>query len=317
MPSALILGITGYAGSVLARALVRRGWDVRGVGRSDSAAGDLEALGVSVEIADVGEPQELDGIGRPGDHVFYLVGSVSGDRRWIERVGLHGVRNTEAALADVGVASLVVVHTLAAYGRGSADTITETSPLAPTSALGRVSVQAERHLRQAHADYGLPVRFVRAGTIYGPGRRTVRALRNRRLRVIGGGRNVSSRIHVQDLAAILAAVAERGRSAEVYLAVDDRPVSLRTYFDHLADKAHAPPPASTPRWLARAMVAGFGLTSAISRSHAPLGHSLYALVTANCACSNAKIRTELGVRLRFPSYVEGVDDLLRREASDA
>ena len=316
MPSALIFGITGYAGSALARHLVRRGWSVRGIGRSESAAEDLEALGVEVEIADVGEPEELEGLGRPGDHVFYLVGSISGHPDWTERVGLDGVVNVEAALAEAGIASFVLVQTLAAYGRGSDETITEESPSQPNSQLGRVSLLAERHLREALSRRGFPARFVRAGTIYGPGRRTVDALRRKRLRMLGGGRNLSSRIHVDDLATVLAAVAERGRSGEVYLAVDDQPVSLASYFDHLAERADAPAPGSTPKWLARAMIMGFGLSSKITKGHAPLGHNLYALVTGNYACSNAKIRHELGVRLTYPTYVEGVESLLADEGDD-
>jgi nucleoside-diphosphate-sugar epimerase len=317
MPQALIFGITGYAGSALARQLVRQGWAVRGIGRSESAADDLESLGIEVEIADVGEPEELDGLGRPDDHVFYLVGSISGHPEWTERVGLDGVVNAEAALADAGIASFVLVQTLAVYGQGSDETISEDTPTQPNSQLGQISLQAEGHLRDAVRRRGFPARFVRAGTIYGPGRRTVDALRRKRLRMLGGGGNLSSRIHVDDLATVLAAVAERGRTGEVYLAVDDEPVSMAEYFDHLADRAHVPAPGSTPRWLARAMISGFGLTSKLTKGHAPLGHNLYALVTGKYACSNRKIRNELGVELAYPTYVEGVESLLADEDEDA
>ncbi len=317
MPQALIFGITGYAGSALARHLVQQGWGVRGIGRSESAASDLETLGIEVEIADVGEPEELESLGRPDDHVFYLVGSISGHPDWTERVGLDGVVNAEAALADTGIASFVLVQTLAVYGRGSDETITEDTPTQPNSQLGRISLRAEHHLRDALRKRGFPARFVRAGTIYGPGRRTVDALRNKRLRMLGGGENLSSRIHVDDLATVLAAVAERGRSGEVYLAVDDQPISMAAYFDYLADLAHVPAPGSTPKWLARAMIAGFGLTSKLTKGHAPLGHNLYMLVTGNYACSSRKIRSELEVELTYPTYVEGVESLLADEDEDA
>ena len=164
---------------------------MRGIGRSESAADDLENLGVEVEIADVGEPEELEGLGRPDDHVFYLVGSISGHPDWTERVGLDGVVNAEAALADAGIASFVLVQTLAAYGRGSDETITEDTPTQTNSQLGRISLRAEQHLRDALGKRGFPARFVRAGTIYGPGRRTVEALRNKRLRMLGGGKQLS------------------------------------------------------------------------------------------------------------------------------
>ena len=317
MPSALILGITGYAGSALARSLVDRGWEVRGIGRSETAALDLDDLGVQVEIADIAEPHELHGIGRPDDHVFYLVGSVSGSRSWINRVGLRGVEAAESVLADTDIASFVLVQTLAPYGRGSRDLITEATQARPNSHLGRVSIRAEEHLRVALADRKFPARFVRSGTIYGPGRRTIQSLRDGRLRMIGGGRNVSSRIHVDDLARVLRAVAEHGDDGQTYLAVDDQPVTLASYFDRLAERAEVPAPKSTPKWLALFIMGMFSLTSLLSRAHAPLSYNLYALVTANYSCANTRVRTELGVEFAYPTYVEGVESLLAHDAIDA
>lgn len=317
MPNALIFGVTGYTGSTLARWLVERGWSVRGIGRSDTAAADLEDLGVEVEIADVAEPDELQRIGRANDHVFYLVGSVNGARAWIDRVCLDGVMAVEAALADTGIASFVLVQTLAPYGSGLPDIIREDTPDRPNSHLGRVSLRAEAHLREALRNRAFPARFVRAGTIYGPGRRTIRSMRDGRLRLIGGGLNTASRIHVSDLAQVLQAVAERGRDGEMYLAVDDLPVSLATYFDRLAERADVPAPGSTPRWLAQLIMSFFGVTSLITRGHVPLSHNLYALVTANYACVNTKVRAELGVDLSYPTYVEGVESLLDADGLDA
>ena len=317
MPNALILGVTGYTGSTLARCLVEHGWSVRGIGRSDTAAADLEDLGVEVEIADVAEPDELQGIGRKDDHVFYLVGSVYGARAWIERVCLEGVKAAEASLTNTDIASFVLVQTLAPYGTGLPGPIGEDTPDRPNSHLGRVSVRAETHLRAALEERNFPVRFVRAGTIYGPGRRTIRSMRDGRLRLIGGGLNTASRIHVSDLAKVLHAVAERGCDGKMYLAVDDLPVSLNAYFDRLAERAKVPAPGSTPRWLAQLMIKFFGATSLITRGHVPLSHNLYALVTANYACSNTRVREELGVDLAYPTYVEGIESLLNEDGKDA
>ncbi len=315
MPAALILGITGDTGSRLARRLLDQGWAVRGIGRDPDAAADLDERGVEIEIADVGDPADLEGIGRPHDHVFYLVGSVSGTDRWLTRVILNGVRNARRALDGVGVASFVFLDSLAVYGAGSDDVITELTPPEPNSKLGDVSLAAERLLQQAAATDGFPARIVRAGTIYGPGRGTLQSMRAGRLRPIGGGRNYSSRIHVEDLPAVLDRAATVGRVGEVYLAVDDEPVPVATFFEHLADRANVKPPKITRKLFARMLVTVFGATARVTRGHSPLSHSLYALVTASYRCSNAKIRSELGVELRYPTYVEGVESLL--EADDS
>ena len=315
MPTALILGITGDIGSRLARRLLDGGWAVRGIGRDPDAAADLDDRGAQIEIADIGDPADLEGIGRPHDHVFYLIGSISGTNQWLTRVGLEGVRNAYHALAGVDVASFVYLDSLAVYGAGSDEVITELTPPEPNSTLGDVSLAAERLLRQAAATDGFPARIVRAGTIYGPGRGTLQSMRAGRLRLIGGGHNYSSRIHVEDLPAVLERAATLGRDGEIYLAVDDEPVSVATFFEHLGDRANVTPPKITLKLFARLLVTVFGVTARVTRGHSPLSHSLYSLVTASYRCSNAKARSELGVELRYPTYVEGVETLL--EADDS
>ena len=116
---------------------------------------------------------------------------------------------------------------------------------------------------------------------------------------------------------MLEAVAERGRNGGLYLAVDDLPISLATYFDRLAERAEVPSPDSTPRWLAQLIIKFFGVTSLVTRGHAPLSHNLYALVTANYECVNTKVREELGVDLAYPTYVEGIESLLDEDDVDA
>ncbi|MBM4437563.1 MAG: NAD-dependent epimerase/dehydratase family protein [Actinobacteria bacterium] len=316
MPSALIFGITGYAGSVLARHLARRGWRVRGLGRDEEAATDLEGLGVDVELGDVGDPEALTDIGHDGDHVFYLAGSVSGAAKWVRRVGHDGLVNACNALEGVAIASFTLVGTLAVYGAGGPDVLNEESPLRPNSTLGRVNLAGERLLAARRRAAAMPARIVRAGTIYGPGRDTVAALRERRLRLIGSGANHQSRIHVDDLARVLEAVAVAGAPGGAYLAVDDEPTPLRTYYDALAAALGLPPPRRTPRVLARALVTALGLSAALSRGYSPLSHSLYCLVTASYRCANTKIRGQLGVELHYPTYREGVASIVATLPAD-
>ena len=111
---------------------------------------------------------------------------------------------------------------------------------------------------------------MRAGTIYGPGRGTLNALREGRLRQIGDGANYTSRIQVDDLAVCLEAVAVRGRPGEVYLAVDDQPVSSATYYDDLAEAAGQDGPRVTPKPIARALVALFAALALVTRGASPL-----------------------------------------------
>ena len=316
MPSGLIIGITGFTGGALARRLAAAGWDVRGIDEHEDAAPELDELGISIELADVGDPDELDALGQDGDHVFYVMRSVSDSKEDMERRTIRGVMNVVDALRGTEIASFVYGSTMAVYGPGSRDTLTETSPLRPNTGLGRLNVETEQFLQEQHETEGFPARIVRAGTVYGPGGGTLESLRGGNLRLIGGGRNPTSRIHVEDAAAILEAVALRGRSGEAYLAVDDDPVPAREYLEYLAAQVGARPPRSSPKLVVQGLVKLHEGFTSVTRTRASISSSLFGLVTGSYPTSNAKVRRELGVELRYPTYVEGAATLLEPQADE-
>ena len=316
MPSGLIIGITGFTGSALARRLVAAGWDVRGIDEHEDAAPELDELGITIELADVGDPDELEGLGRDGDHVFYVMRSVSDSEGDMERRTIRGVMNVVEALQGTAIASFVYGSTMAVYGSGSPDTITETSPVQPDTVLGRLNVETEEFLQEQHAESGFPTRIVRAGTVYGPGGGTLESLRGGGLRLIGGGKNPTSRIHVEDAAAIFEAVALQGGPGEVYLAVDDDPAPTSEYFRYLAEQAGTRPPRSSPKLLVQGLVKLHEGFTRVTRTRASISSSLFGLVTGSYPTSNAKVRQELGVDLRYPTYVEGAESLLEAQVDE-
>ncbi|MDE2991903.1 MAG: NAD-dependent epimerase/dehydratase family protein [Chloroflexota bacterium] len=316
MPSGLIIGITGFTGSALARRLVAAGWDVRGIDEHEDAAPELDELGVTIELADVGDPDELEDLGRDGDHVFYVMRSVSDTEDDMERRTIRGVMNVVEALEGIEIGSFVYGSTMAVYGSGSPDTLTEESPLRPNTVLGRLNVETEDYLLEQHETDGFPARIVRAGTVYGPGGGTLESLRGGNLRLIGGGKNPTSRIHVEDAAAIIEAVASRGRSGDVYLAVDDDPAPTSEYLRYLAAQAGARPPRSSPKHLVQGLVKLHEGFTRLTRTKASISSSLFGLVTGSYPASNAKVRRELGVELRYPTYVEGAASLLELDVHE-
>ena len=281
MPSALIIGVTGFTGSVLARRLVAAGWDVRGIDENEDAAPELDELGIAIELADVGDPDELEDLGQDGDHVFYVMRSVSHTQQDMERRTIAGVMNVVDALRGTDIASFVYGSTLAVYGDGSQDTLTESSPVQPTTTLGRLNVETEEYLWERHAAARFPARIVRAGTVYGPGGGTLESLQRGNLRLIGGGKNPTSRIHVEDAAAIFEAVAVRGRSGEVYLAVDDDPAPASEYLRYLAAEAGTAPPKSSPTIVVQAVVGLHSAVARLMRSKSQVSSSLLGLVTGS------------------------------------
>ena len=274
------------------------------------------SLASPIELADVGEPHELEDLGQDGDHVFYVMRSVSDTEDDMERRTIRGVMNVVEALHGTEIASFTYGSTMAVYGSGSRETLTESSPPAPNSVLGRFNLETEQYLHEQHKTDDFPARIVRAGTVYGPGGGTLESLRGGNLRIIGGGKHPTSRIHVEDAAAIFEAVALRGHSGEVYLAVDDHPAPAGEYLRYLAAQVGARPPRSSPKLLVQGLVKLHEGFTRVTRTRASISSSLFGLVTGSYPTSNAKVRTELGVELRYPTYVEGAVTLLPPEEDE-
>ena len=111
------------------------------------------------------------------------------------------------------------LSTTGVYGDRGGGWVNEESPLLPTGGRGRRRVEAEA----AWAALGLPLHLFRIAGIYGPGRNALVAARAGRARRIVKPGQLFSRIHVDDIAAVLAASIARPNPGRAYNLADDRP----------------------------------------------------------------------------------------------
>jgi nucleoside-diphosphate-sugar epimerase len=173
------------------------------------------------------------------------------------------------------------VSSTGVYGQCDGEEVDETAATEPQEESGRVVLEAEGVLRRR-----LPAALVlRFAGIYGPGR----LLREQALRagepLIGDPEKWLNLVHVADGVAAVLAADEWGRAGEVYNVTDDRPVRRREFYDFLARLLGAPEPRFVP-----------------PAPDAPLpGHE-----RADRRVSNRRLRQELGVELRYPTYREGL-----------
>ncbi|NWG45986.1 MAG: NAD-dependent epimerase/dehydratase family protein, partial [Alphaproteobacteria bacterium] len=194
-----------------------------------------------------------------------------------------------AALAP-GLVWVGYLSTTGVYGDRGGEWVDEESPLAPTTERGARRVEAEAGWRALAEAHGLPLHIFRLAGIYGPGRNqleTVRAGTARRLHKPG---QVFSRIHVEDVAACLLASLRRPRPGAVYNLCDDEPAPPAEVVAHAAALLGVPPPP----------LEDFE-TAAPTLS--PMARSFYA---ESKRVRNDRLAAELGVRLRYPSYREGL-----------
>lgn len=137
----------------------------------------------------------------------------------------------------------------------------------------------------------------RLSAIYGPGRTIAEKIRNGTYRIItqsGEPRRIN-RIHVEDIVAALLAALKRGRPGQIYLLDDDYPSTAEEYAYLIADLIGAPrPPAIAYEEALR------------------LGGDRVLRLTESKRCKNDKIKRELGISLKYPTFREGIVASLSR-----
>ncbi|MYA89905.1 MAG: SDR family oxidoreductase, partial [Boseongicola sp. SB0662_bin_57] len=184
------------------------------------------------------------------------------------------------------------LSTTAVYGDHKGGWVDETTPLAPTTERGKARARAE----SAWAALGLPLHIFRLAGIYGPGRGPMEKVRRGTARRIVKKGQVFSRIHVEDIAAVLAASIERPNPGAIYNVCDDEPSRPDDVIEHAARLLGVPVPPAVD------------LDSA---EVSPMARSFYA---ESKRVRNNRIKDELGVTLRYPDYRSGLAALLDAEA---
>lgn len=277
----------GYSARALARRLLPQGWHVTGTTRSAAKAADLAQEGVA--------PLLWPGTDlRPAlDAATHLLISAAPDEAG-DPV-LRDLRDEIAARAP-RFAWVGYLSTTGVYGDHGGDWVDEGTALTPATRRGKARVAAE-------ADWaaipGLPLHVFRLAGIYGPGRGPFAKVRAGTARRIVKPGQVFSRIHVEDIAQVLAASIARPRPGAVYNLCDDDPAPPEDVIAHAAALLGLPPPPQE---------------DFATAEMTPMARSFYA---ESKKVRNDLIKTELGVRLIHPDYRSGLAALLAQEEAAA
>lgn len=273
----------GYSAGFLGRALARDGWNVEGTMR------DAPSGGEEFPLYRFSRDHPLHEAAALLQGVTHVLVSVPPDEAGCPVRDCHG-----AALAALpGLQWLGYLSTTNVYGDRGGAWVNEDSPTAPSGDRGRRRLAAEEAWRALHRAQGVPVHVFRLAGIYGPGRSALDALKAGAARRIVKPGQVFSRIAVEDLAAVLRASIARPRPGAIYNVCDDEPAPPSDVIAYAASLLGiAPPPEED---FARVALS-------------PMARSFYA---ENKRVSNRRIKEELGVVLRYPTYREGLAALNR------
>jgi nucleoside-diphosphate-sugar epimerase len=197
--------------------------------------------------------------------------------------------STCAALLG-GAHWLGYLSTAGVYGDHGGDWVDETTTPRPTQPRSIARLAAEQAWRELATRTGASLDIFRLPGIYGPGRSAIDQVKAGTARRIDRPGQVFSRIHVEDIAnAVLAAMAHDPAGA-VYNVADDLPALSSDVVAYAFELLGKPVPPAVP-WEQAAPT-----MSAMARSFYAESRRL----------KNGRLKRELGVTLRYPTYREGL-----------
>jgi hypothetical protein len=185
-----------------------------------------------------------------------------------------GSVDQEIASALQSARKIVYISSTGVYG-GTSGIITETSAVESDNP----SIQPRLQAESIWTSQGAIV--LRAPALYGPDYGLHLSLKAGKFKIPGDGNRYSSRIHLDDLASIIFEALRHAAPGSTYVVGDDRPATHREVVTWLCKRMSIDLPGSIP----------------LEQAHVTL--------RANRQILADKIKADLGIALKYPTYVEG------------
>jgi len=277
----------GMTAAALADRLKPKGWRIAGTTRTREKAKDLAAQGIEAYQFEGPIPHAAAALAATTHVLISAPPTVDGDPALTHHV--HDLSALTPRPVWVGYLS-----TTGVYGDHQGDWVDESTPTAPSTERAKRRIAAEHAWTAWGAAVNVPVHIFRLAGIYGPGQNQLVSLREGKARRIVKPGQIFSRIHVEDIAAVLEASIARPNAGAIYNVCDDEPAPPHEVIEYAAKLLGVDPPPAEP-------------FEEAARSLSDMALSFY---TDSKRVKNGRIKRELGVALRYPTYREGLQALL-------
>ena len=273
----------GYSAQALSKLLLPMGWKITGTTRDPAKldimrnAGVMPVLWHSLDVKSALAKATAILIstspGEAGDPVFLKFGA--------DIAKIAKSLNWFGYLSTSGV-----------YGDFKGDWIDEDTPVNPTTQRGKIRLLAEQ---QWNSIEDLPLHIFRLAGIYGPGRGPFAKVRAGTAQRINKPGQVFSRIHVDDITQTLSASILTPNPVGIYNLCDDDPAAPQDVIGYAAE------------------LLGLPLTPLVPFEKAKLSPMARSFYAENKRIRNERIKKDLGVSLKYPSYKQGLRNLLESD----
>ena len=255
--------------------------------RNPAYCEDLRRLGAMPIIADLDDRKSLARIAGIADSVLHLAPPAQENGKDTR------TRNLLSVLAQKKISRLVYVSTSGVYGDCQGEWVSETRPLHAQSARGKLRMDAERQIRDWARRRSVSASILRVPGIYAGDRLPIERLKQGTPCIVDRDDSHTNHIHADDLARVIVAALRRARPCRIYHANDDSVLKMGEYFDAVAVACNLP---KAPR-LSR---------SEVQQAVSPM---MYSFMSESRRLDNRRMKSELKVRLRYPTVADFLEGL--------
>ena len=272
----------GYVGQHLAHALYQQGWHITGTTRRPDILRKNVPEDWDILAFDDGVPStDLATYLENATHLITTISAIGG----YDPV----LRQHEGEISQFkGWAGYVSATSV--YPDQKEGFVDESVLPAPATKRGRARLMAEQAWQSlCHAE------ILRVAGIYGPKRNAIRALLDGTARIIEKDGQLSNRIHQTDITAIIMAAMAKPRPARIVNLCDDEPAAQGDVVRYAASLLQVAPPQP------------------IAFEEADLTPMARSFYVSKRKLKSSIVGPELGVKLRYPTYREGLQALYEYE----
>lgn len=302
----LVTGGTGFIGSHLVEALVKRGYQVRCLVRETTAEriNFLRKLEVDLIQGDLLNKRKLKEALQNIDIVYHIAGAVDAktkSKKVFYDVNVKGTENILEASIKAGVKRFIHCSSVGVYGIVDKKlSVKETEKYNPHTDYERSKTRGERIVLAAK-NRGMEISVIRPAIVYGPRDfsaiyKWFKVIKKGLFRIIGHGNNKIHMVYVKNLVEgmILAGEKEKAKG-QIYNIADEKETTIKEIAKAMAKALEVKlPRIHLPKTIAKIIAIFFEVLAKIIKIEPPLTRKRVAFLTENRIFDISKAKKELG-----------------------
>ena len=295
-----VFGGTGFIGSRIVKCLVQNKHTVSALARSQEKAETLKRMGAFPYLGDLDKRETIRDAIKGSEVIVNAAFPSFLGRMTMRRVrkdseeGFKQMENLLETISEIGNIPVILTEGTMAFGDSQNNWLDESSPYTFDKGHGRLLQLNMPYAQRMVAEKQLTIITISLSGVYGSGtwfkESVYDYIKKGMGMVVGDGRNVWSFVHVDDVAEAYRLAVEKLPIGHKFTLADDEPCRYVDFANFVADQLGKPHVKHMPRWAASVF----------------LGSVLCEALTMNQKVSNIKAKKQLGWKLKYPSYREGI-----------